>query len=386
MQNLRVKHQTTRSENQDLQVLEKIRRIPMGYLLVSSLICCVGFLLLYSAARGDLQLWALPQIIRFGIGLIITLVIAVVHIRVWYMLSYVAYFMGIGFLIMVMVIGVEGGLGAQRWINIAGFQFQPSEMMKIFIVMALARYYHNLHVQQVSRLTTMIAPAILIGMAAILILKQPNLGTAAITCLLSGMMLFLTGIKLRYFVIVGVGIACMMPVAWHFMHDYQKKRVETFLDPTQDPLGSGYNIIQSQIAIGSGGLMGKGLMQGSQSQLNFVPEKQTDFIFAVLSEEFGFMGCLFILAMYAMLILMGTRIAMNSASTYGRLLAAGITITIFLHVFINCGMVIGIMPVVGVPLPLLSYGGSSLLSMQMGIGLVMNAMIHQEEPLNIGLK
>lgn len=374
------------SDNHDLQVLAKIQRLPLMYLLVSTLICCVGFTLLYSAARGDIQTWAMPQMIRFGIGLIITLIIAIVHIRVWYMLSYLAYLMGIGFLIMVMAIGVEGGLGAQRWINIGGFQFQPSEMMKIFIVMALARYYHALHIQQVSKITTMIVPGILIGVAALLILKQPNLGTAAITAMLSGIILFLAGINWKYFAIAGIAVACMLPIGWHYMHDYQKKRVETFLDPTQDPLGSGYNIIQSQIAIGSGGFAGKGLMQGSQSQLNFVPEKQTDFIFAVLSEEFGFLGCMSILAMYAALIIMGTRIAMQSASTYGRLLAAGITSVIFLHVFINCGMVIGIMPVVGVPLPLLSYGGSSLLSMQIGLGLVMNVLIHKDEPIAIGLK
>ena len=277
------------------------------------------------------------------------------------------------------MIGVEGGLGAQRWLALGGFRFQPSELMKVFLVLALARYYHSLHHNNLHKLRSIILPIILTGMAAGLILIQPNLGTASIITMVALIIIFMTGISWKKIIFVAIIGISALPVLWGNMHDYQKRRVDTFLNPEKDPLGAGYNIIQSKIAIGSGGVTGKGFTKGTQSQLNFVPEQQTDFIFSIVAEEFGFIGSFIVLFLYGLLFFMAKRISDSCKSMFGAIVSMGMVSIIFVHVFINIGMVSGILPVVGVPLPLISYGGSSLISTLIAIAFVANAYIHREE-------
>jgi rod shape determining protein RodA len=273
------------------------------------------------------------------------------------------------------------GMGAQRWLKFGGMNIQPSEFMKIATILALARYYHSLHSEDIPRLKYMVPALLMLALPAVLILRQPNLGTTTILVSVGIIMMFMAGIHMRYFVGAGVGLLASLPVAWHFLHDYQKQRVLTFLDPASDPLGAGYNILQSMIAIGSGGILGKGFLDGSQGQLNFLPEKHTDFIFTMFAEEWGFLGSFLLVGMYGLLLLMGTVIASRSRSTFGALLATGVTAMVFVHVFINMAMVMGLIPVVGVPLPFLSYGGSNMISILLAMGLLLNACRNMEKPL-----
>ncbi len=377
MSNLSAGGISRRRKRRDILLIEKIKRINWLFVLVALLICSVGIATLFSAAGGNLYPWAYKQIIHLLIGIFAMFVIALTDIRFWFKFSYLAYLFGVGLLVLVAVAGVEGGLGARRWLNIGGFRFQPSELMKVFLVLALARYYHSIHENKIQKLHSLIIPLLLIGLSAGFVLKQPNLGTATIMVGMSCIVIFMGGVSWKKFAIAGVLGLMMIPVLWGQMHNYQKQRVYTFFDPESDPLGSGYNIIQSKIAIGSGGVSGKGYMNGTQSQLNFVPERQTDFIFSIVAEEFGFIGSMAVLGLYALLIFMGILIASNSASGFGRLMSYGIMTILFLHVFINTGMVMGILPVVGVPLPLLSYGGSSMISTLAGLGFVLNAHIHR---------
>lgn len=358
---------------------KELQEINWFVVSVVSIISVVGLAMMLSAGAGEFSLWASRQLLHFGIGFIIMLIIALLPMRILIDYAYPIYFLGVIVLVGVDIIG-HTGMGAQRWLKLGGFTLQPSEFMKIALILALARYFHNTHPEDIRRITFLILPALLIIVPVILIYRQPNLGTSVITALVGGTLCFLAGIRWRYFISLLVLAAASAPIAWqYFLHDYQKERVMTFLDPQQDPLGSGYNILQSIIAIGSGGLFGKGYMQGSQNQLNFLPEKHTDFIFTMLSEEFGFIGSMIILGLYGVLMISGMVVALRSRSTFGAMLAAGVTTIIFVHVFINCGMVMGIMPVVGLPLPLMSYGGSVTLSTLMGIGLILNAHMHRDQ-------
>jgi rod shape determining protein RodA len=359
-------------------ILSKLAHVPWLYVLCVIAISCIGFAALYSAAKGNLHPWAYAQMIKFLMGLFLMLVVAIIDIRVWFKASYLGYLFGVALLVAVMAMGVEGGLGAQRWLRIGGLTFQPSELMKVLLVLALARYFHSIHINDMKRLWVLIMPALLAGVAVILILKQPNLGTATITSLVTAGIFFMAGVGWKKFAVVGVIVLAMLPLMWTFvMRDYQKQRVETFLNPESDPLGAGYNIIQSKIAIGSGGFSGKGFLQGTQSQLSFVPERQTDFIFSIVAEEFGFLGSLTVIGLYMALVLMGMITAHRSESMYGKLLAYGISTVMFVHAFVNMGMVSGVLPVVGVPLPLISYGGSSMISTLVGLGFVLNSHVHR---------
>jgi rod shape determining protein RodA len=275
-------------------------------------------------------------------------------------------------------------MGAKRWLSLGGLNIQPSEFMKLAVILALARYFHQTYPEDIRRIPFLIPPALMIALPAVLILKEPNLGTTIILVTTSGLICFLAGVRWRYFIGLALIVLASLPVVWHVLHDYQKRRVLTFLNPDSDPLGAGYNILQSMIAIGSGGFFGKGFLQGSQSQLDFLPEKHTDFIFTVLAEEFGFFGCLILLGLFAMLLASGMMVADRSRSTFGSLMAAGVVALIFLHILINCGMVMDLLPVVGVPLPLMSYGGSITVSTVLAIGLLQNAWVHRDElPLRL---
>ncbi|HXV26281.1 MAG TPA: rod shape-determining protein RodA [Alphaproteobacteria bacterium] len=356
------------------------RKLPQINWAMVVLICFVagiGFVMLYSAAGGSFSPWASRQMLRFAVGLVFLLSIAVVELRIWLRYAYLIYACALALLVAVEIVG-EIGMGAQRWIDLGFFQLQPSELMKIALILALARYFHGLEMDSVGRILPLVPPLLLVAMPAILVLKQPDLGTAGMLIISGGALFFAAGVRLWKFGVLIAGGLAAIPVSWNLLHDYQRNRVLTFLDPERDPLGAGYHILQSKIAFGSGGVFGKGYLLGTQSHLNFLPEKQTDFIFTMLAEEFGLAGALTLLLIYAVLIAYGLAIAMRSRSHFGRLLAMGLTFNLFLFVFINMAMVMGIIPVVGVPLPLISYGGTAMLTVLIGFGLIMSVYVHRD--------
>jgi rod shape determining protein RodA len=356
---------------------QKLAQINWSMVLLVCLIASVGFVMLYSAAGGSLDPWASRQMVRFAVGLALMLGVAVIDLRLILRYAYLIYAGALTLLIAVEIVG-EIGMGAQRWIDLGFFQLQPSELMKVALVLALARYFHGLEIESIGRILPLLPALLLVAMPALLVLKQPDLGTAGMLIMGGGALFFAAGVRIwKFAVLLASGLAAI-PVAWNLLHDYQKNRVLTFLEPERDPLGSGYHILQSKIAFGSGGVFGKGYLLGTQSHLNFLPEKQTDFIFTMLAEEFGLVGALTLLLIYAVLIGYGFAIALRSRSHFGRLLALGLTFNLFLFVFINTAMVMGIIPVVGVPLPLISYGGTAMLTVLIGFGLIMSVYVHRD--------
>jgi len=369
--------QLGRSERTGMTLGQKLIQVNWLLVLLIAVVASVGFISLYSAASGNLDPWASRQMTRFAVGLAVMLIVALIDMRVWAALAYPAYLISLVLLILVEVMGTQT-MGAQRWIDLGVFQLQPSELMKISMVLALARYFHNLTYAEVGNPLYLIPPILIVFVPAALVLKQPDLGTALLIVVLGGAIFFLAGVRIWKFLVVLAAAAAAVPIAWQYLHGYQKQRILTFLDPSQDPLGSGYHILQSQIALGSGGLFGKGYMQGTQAGLNFLPEKQTDFIFTMFAEEFGFVGGLTLIGLYFLVLVYGYVIALRSRSQFGRLVALGITTTFFLYIFINIAMVMGLIPVVGVPLPLVSYGGTALLAIMFGFGLVISVYVHRD--------
>ncbi len=359
-----------------LSLTDKLFQINWLLVLLIGLTAGVGFGMLYSAASGNLQPWAQPQMIRFGIGLFIMFAIALVEIGFWLRAAYVIYGLALILLVTVEVMGASG-MGAQRWLALGPVQLQPSELMKIALVIALARYFHGASLENVARPVFLIPPLLMTILPAALVLRQPDLGTAAVLLMITAVVIYLAGVRLWQYGVICVAALGAIPVAWQFLRDYQKVRILTFLDPERDPLGAGYHIIQSKIALGSGGIFGKGYLQGSQSHLNFLPEKQTDFIFTMLAEEFGMVGALGLLALYTVVLALCFVISMRCVSSFGRLMGMGIAATFFFYIFINIAMVMGIMPVVGMPLPLISYGGSAMMTLLIGFGLVLNVSVHR---------
>lgn len=360
-----------------MSVGEKLGQVNWTVVMLVAAVAGIGFAMLYSAGNGQWSPWASRQMIRFGIGLFLMLGAAVVDIRQWMRFAYPIYFVALALLAAVDVIGADA-MGAQRWLDLKVIQLQPSEIMKVALVLALARYFHSVGPEEIGRVTLLIWPLAMVVAPVLLVLKQPDLGTALMLLGSGGAIFFLAGVRVWKFAVVLVGAVGAVPVGWHFLHGYQKARVLSFLDPENDPLGTGYHILQSQIALGSGGVLGKGFLQGTQSHLNFLPEKQTDFIFTMLAEEFGIVGGLVLLGLYVLLLAYGIAIALRSHSHFGRLLAMGITMTFFLYVFVNIAMVMGLIPVVGVPLPLISYGGTALLSIMFAFGLVLSVYVHRD--------
>lgn len=360
----------------DMRLKDKFFEFNWGFLLLIIAIASMGFAMLYSVAEGSFDPWASRQMIRFGIGVLILFVVAFVDIRVWMTLAYPAYAVAL-----VLLVGVEffgfRGMGAQRWIDLGIIQLQPSELMKITLILALARYFHGLTLDQVSRLKYMFLPLVMVGVPFYLTLRQPDLGTALLIGTVGITLFFLAGLAWRYFILGGVAALAAIPIAWGMLRDYQRQRVLTFLDPESDPLGAGYHILQAKIALGSGGVFGKGFMEGTQAHLNFLPEKHTDFIFTMLAEELGLVGGLTLIGLYFMVLMFGITVGLQTRNQFGRLLAMGITVNFFLYIFINIAMVMGLVPVVGVPLPLVSYGGTAMLTLMMGFGLLMSAYIHR---------
>jgi rod shape determining protein RodA len=355
----------------ELSLLEKLRLLNWPFVLVVALVALAGYGMLYSAAGGSPEPWAWRHSVRFGIGVPVMLAIALVDVRFWFRWAYVIYGAALLGLIAVEVSG-HTSMGAQRWINLGLFQLQPSEVMKIGLVLALARYFHGGYLEDVAQPAHLVLPLILVLTPVALVLKQPDLGTSVM------LLLFLAGVRWwKFALVIGAALAAL-PVLWQQLHDYQKQRVMTFLDPERDPLGAGYHIIQSKIALGSGGLWGKGFLKGTQSQLSFLPEKQTDFVFTMLAEEAGLVGALGLLFLFLVLVGYGFVFALRARNQFGRLLAMGVTLTFFLYVAINIAMVTGLIPVVGVPLPLISYGGTAMVTVLVGFGLLLGVDVHRD--------
>lgn len=344
------------------------------------LIGLVGCTMLYSAAGGSPTPWAWRHGLRLAVFVPLMVVIAVVDLRWWYRTSYLFYGAVLLGLVAVDALG-EVTKGAQRWLDLGVIQLQPSELMKVALIMALARYFHAAHPDDARRSRFLIPALAMILLPVGLVLVQPDLGTAA-TLLLSGaVMLFMTGVPVWKFAVVAMAAAAALPVLWANLHAYQRQRVFTFLDPAADPLGAGYHIIQSKIALGSGGLWGRGFLNGSQGQLSFLPEKQTDFAFTMLAEELGFVGAAVVLVLFLGVLLTGLAIAARAHSHFARLVAAGAVINLFTYIAINVSMVTGLIPVVGVPLPLISYGGTAMLTLAISLGLLLCADVHRHLPI-----
>ena len=360
-----------------LTFADKLRGIQWALVLLVAAISGVGFAMLYSAANGDYQPWASRQMTRFAIALVPMLAAALIDIRYWYRSAYWIY--GVA-LVLVIAVDLRGtaGMGAQRWIGLGFMQLQPSEIMKVALVLALARYFHSVSAEDVGRLRYLIVPALMVAVPAALVLKQPDLGTAMMLMAAGAVLFFLAGMRLWMFAAGAMAAAAAAPLAWSMLRDYQKNRLFTFLDPERDPLGAGYHILQSKIALGSGGLFGKGFLHGTQSHLSFLPEKQTDFIFTMIAEEWGLVGGLVLLGLYILVIGYAFAIALRCRSQFGRLLGLGIAVNFFLYAFINTAMVMGLIPVVGVPLPLISYGGTAMVTVMLSFGLLMNVGIHRD--------
>jgi rod shape determining protein RodA len=363
--------------------LAKIFYINWALLLVLTAIAAIGWVMLYSIAGGNIDTWAMPQIKRFGLGMVILFAVAFVPIWFWRSMSGVSYLVAMILLLIVEFFGTVG-MGAQRWIDIGFMRLQPSELMKVTLVMMLAAYYDWLDDKKVSRPIWVLIPVVLIVAPTILVLMQPNLGTSVMLIVAGAGVMFAAGVSFWYFGVVialvgGTVAAVIMSegTPWQLLHDYQYKRIHTFLDPAADPLGAGYNIIQAKIALGSGGWGGKGFMQGTQSRLNFLPEKHTDFIFTTLGEEFGFVGAISLLGLYTLVLIFCIVAAIQNKDRFSQLLIIGVAMNFFLYLAVNLSMVMGMAPVVGVPLPLLSYGGSATLVILLAFGLVQSAIVHR---------
>ncbi|MBF0474357.1 MAG: rod shape-determining protein RodA [Deltaproteobacteria bacterium] len=344
-------------------------------LMVVLIIASIGVLNLYSATfstyGGIGQRIYVKQIYWVIMGLCCMIASLSFDYHKFQSYAYPAYFINLFFLVVVLVIG-RAISGSQRWINLGFFSYQPSESMKVILIMVLAKYSCLNEVKDGYSLRDLVTPALLVLMPAVLILKEPDLGSAFILVLLSSIMFLFVRIKWKTLTLITISGIAAAPLAWHFMKDYQRNRILTFISPDNDPLGAGYHIIQSKIAVGSGQFWGKGFLKGTQSQLKFLPEQHTDFAFSVLAEEWGLMGSLVLILLFLILVLWGLNIAQRSRDQYGNMLAFGVVSYLFLEIVINVGMVTGVLPVVGIPLPLISYGGSSVISTMISLGILMN--------------
>jgi len=363
--------------------LSKVLYLNWALIVVITAVAAIGWLMLYSIAGGDMGQWAAPQMKRYVAGLGVMFAVAFTPIWFWRNMSGVAYLGAMVLLLLVEFFGTVG-MGAQRWIDLGFMRLQPSELMKVTLVMMLAAYYDWLDAKRTSRLLWVLIPVVLIVAPTALVLMQPNLGTSVMLLVAGAAVMFAAGVSLWYFAVVAALVGGTVTAVfstrgtpWQLLHDYQYTRIDTFLDPSADPLGAGYNIIQAKIALGSGGWTGKGFMQGTQSRLNFLPEKQTDFIFTTLGEEFGFVGAMSLLVLYGLVLLFCMVAAIQNKDRFSSLLIIGVAVNFFLYLAVNLSMVMGMAPVVGVPLPFLSYGGSATLVLLVAIGLVQSAIVHR---------
>ena len=358
-------------------LMGKVLRVNWLYVMLLYALAAVGYTALYSAAGGSPEPYAARHAMRFAIGVVIMLVIGLTDIRFLARLAWPAWGLGVLLLVLVLRMG-HAGKGAQRWLDLGGLQLQPSEMMKLALVLALASWFHRASWERIGNPLFLIPPLLAILIPVGLILKEPNLGTAAIIGMLGGAILFAAGVRWWKFLLVLLPIPLLAQFAYAHLHDYQRARIDTFMNPHTDPLGAGYNIIQSKIALGSGGMWGKGFLQGTQGHLDFLPEKQADFIFTMIGEEFGFIGAIAVIGLLGLIIIGGMLIALRCRHQFGRLVALGIACNFFLYVFVNIAMVMGVIPVGGVPLPLVSHGGSAMLTVMVGFGILMSVHVHRD--------
>ena len=370
----------TSFRNQSMTIREKLYNISFSYVMFIVILAAIGIVMLYSAANGNWSPWAINQLIRFGMGFAVMIVLALTDIKLLLRYAYIFYFITL-FLLVVEEVAGHTGMGATSWINLGFIKLQPSEFMKIAMVLVLARYFHTSSLQSIESVRGIIPPLLMAIFPAFLIVLQPDLGTALMLIFTTAAMFFAVGVQIWKFVGVFIGGLVTIPFAWHFLHDYQQNRVLTFLNPERDPLGAGYHIIQSKIALGSGGVFGKGFLKGSQSHLNFLPEKHTDFIFTMLSEEFGLVGAVLVVILNILILAYSYSFALKSTSYFGKLLAIGLATNYFMYVFINIAMVLGLLPVVGIPLPLISYGGTVMLSIMASFGIILCVHINRNVPL-----
>src|SRR5690242_16923196 len=355
----------------------KFWQVSWIYVLLLCALAGDGYAALYSAAGGAPEPYASRHVLRSATGLVLMIGIALVAIRFIARLSWPSYLLALVLLVAVMRFG-HMGKGAQRWLELGGLQLQPSELMKITLVLALASWFHRASWERIGNPLFLIPPVIAVLLPVGLIVKEPNLGTAVITAILGGAMFFAAGVRWWKFVLLALPVAFAAQLAYSHLHAYQRARIDTFLNPESDPLGAGYNIIQSKIALGSGSVWGKGFLQGTQGHLDFLPEKQTDFIFTTIGEEFGFVGGIALIALLGLIVLGGMLIALRCRNHYGRLVAFGIATNFFLYVAVNIAMVMGAIPVGGVPMPLVSHGGSAMIMVMVGFGLLMSVHVHRD--------
>lgn len=374
---------TLLSRYEEPKLMQKLAQLNWGLVILLCIIGLIGFLALFSAGQGRMDLYADKHLLRFSMGMCGLLCTALISIRFWRQLAWPLYALGIALLVYVDIRG-HIGMGAQRWINLGFLQLQPSEIMKPALVLALAAYFEKKDVTVLSKLSTVIPALMIIALPVGIVITQPDLGTGMSLLLVGAAVLCLAGISWWYFIIGAGAAGAFIPIAWHFLHEYQRNRVRIFLDPDMDPLGTGYHITQSKIALGSGGVFGKGFLQGTQAKLDFLPEKQTDFIFTLWNEEWGMAGGLFLLGMYFLTFLYGLFISLSCRQTFSRLLAMGLTTNIAIYVLINAGMVMGLLPVVGVPMPLVSHGGTAMLSVLFCYGLILSVSIHRDVKMRQG--
>ena len=364
--------------NNELTFFQKVKNLDFILLFCLILLSIVSVLVMYSTDGGQVLYHTKSHFIKLLTFFSLMIVISFFNIRLWHITSYFIYFIIILLLIWVSTYGIKVS-GSQRWINLYFIVLQPSELMKIGIILCLAKYYHRLKIDNINSFTSILVALSIIIVPIILVLSQPDLGTSVLIALSGLIILWLAGVKMKYFFISFITFLISLPFIISFLKPYQKLRILTFLDPDRDPLGAGYQIIQSKIAIGSGGLSGKGFLKGTQSYLEFLPEKHTDFIFTLFSEEFGFVGSICLLSIYSIIIIRVIRIGVISRSDFAKLFCFGFAFAIFVYIVVNLCMVLGLLPIVGSPLPILSYGGSSMLATMIGFGIVLSAKINHKQ-------
>ena len=364
--------------NSELSFVQKVKNLDFILILCISLLSVISVLVMYSADGGEFLYHTKSHFIKLLTFFSLMIIISFFNIKFWHITSYLFYFIILLLLVWVSAYGIKVS-GSQRWINLYFIVLQPSELMKIGIILCLAKYFHRLKIENVNSFTSIVISLTIILIPIILVLSQPDLGTSILIASSGLIILWLGGLKIKYFFLSFVSFLISLPFIISFLKPYQKLRILTFLDPDRDPLGAGYQIIQSKIAIGSGGISGKGFLKGTQSYLEFLPEKHTDFIFTLFSEEFGFIGSLGLLLIYSIIIFRIIRIGAISRSNFAKLFCFGFAFAIFVYIVVNLSMVLGLVPIVGSPLPIMSYGGSSLLATMIGFGIVLSAKINHKQ-------
>ena len=368
---------TERITSRNYNFLDKIKSVDYFLILLIILIGTISVFAIYSTEGGNFSYYTKNHLIRFTAFFLMFLILSFVRISTWYRYAYIFYFIGLVLLIFVIFFGITSS-GSKRWINLYFLNLQPSELMKIAIILCFARYYHKIQSLDIQSYKFLLQPIVLLIIPCYLVVTQPDLGTALLIAGSGIAVIWLAGLNIKYFVYTGIIILVSLPFAISFLKPYQKSRILTFFNPDRDPLGAGYQIIQSKIAIGSGGFYGKGFLKGTQSYLEFLPEKHTDFIFTLFSEEFGFLGSIILIFLYVLLIYRIIRIGFSCRSFFSRLFCFSFSTALFLYVFVNIAMVLGLLPIVGAPLPIMSYGGSSMMSIMLGLSIVMSCKIYND--------